>query len=79
LDQDQIDLWSRPLILITLLSIVPEALSEWQFSLIGVSATPRVQLGRAAGSALMRALACEIGGSGLYIQAVCHVEYSSRV
>jgi hypothetical protein len=44
------------------LGIVPEALSEWQFSLIGLSATPRVQLGRAAGSALRGALACEIGG-----------------
>jgi hypothetical protein len=44
------------------LGIVPEALSEWQFSLIGVSVTPRVQLGRAAGSALRGVLACEIGG-----------------
>jgi hypothetical protein len=42
-----------------LLGIVPEALSEWQFSLIGGSATPRVQLGRAAGSALRGGLACE--------------------
>jgi hypothetical protein len=54
---------------------VPKALNEWQFSLIEVSATPRVQLGRAAGLALR---GCEIGGSGLYIQAVCYVEYSSR-
>jgi hypothetical protein len=66
--------------ILLLLGIVPEALSEWQFSLIGVSATPRVQLGRAAGSALGGALACEIGGLwSIYTQAVCHVEYSSRV
>ena len=41
---------------------MPEALSEWQFSLIGVSATPRVQLGRAASTALKGVLACEIRG-----------------
>jgi hypothetical protein len=47
--------------------------------LIGVSATPRVQLGRAAGSALRGALACEIGGLwSIYTGCMsCRVQQSS--